>query len=74
MPLVDLDRRHDRQYIRLFLVHRNLDVVLIAHPLCALSKLLPGYSKRATGLGCGFGNLVQLMRNQASLEHAMPGH
>ena len=72
--LLDLDRRHDRQYVGLLGIHRDLDVMLVRHPLHAIRELVRRDAERAAGLRGALGDLVQFMRDQARLEHAVTRH
>ena len=54
-----------------FDIDRDLDVVFVSHPLDAIFELVRRDAQGAAGFGCALGNLVQLVRNQAGLEHAV---
>ena len=71
---LDLDRRHHGKYVRLFDIHRDVDLVLVGHPLDPVLELVRRDAERAAGLGGALRCLVKLVRDQARLEHAVPRH
>src|SRR5210317_243550 len=48
--------------------------MFVRHPVDAIFELVGRNTQWATCLGGSLGNFVQLVRNQACLEHAVPGH
>ena len=72
--LLDLDRRHDGENVRLLDIHRDVDFVLVGHPFDTVFELVGRNAEGAARLRRALGDLVKLMRNQAGHEHAVARH